>query len=157
MGWVCAARDILDRLIVAKQASDLHSNSFCQRMLCQYLANHDIDRHIATIRAAYRRQKDAMLAAIQAYFPAEMDFTRPEGGMFVWATLPPRLSTLELFEHAAREKVVFVPGAPFFVDGGGTHNMRLNFSNADEDKIEEGIARLGRIIKKLLSRTGESK
>ncbi|HSV98680.1 MAG TPA: PLP-dependent aminotransferase family protein [Sedimentisphaerales bacterium] len=157
MGWVCAVREILDRLIVAKQASDLHSNSFCQRMLYHYLAGHDIDRHIATIRTAYRRQKDAMLAAIQAHFPAEIEVTRPEGGMFVWATLPSRLSALELFEHAAREKVVFVPGTPFFVDGGGTHDMRLNFSNAEEDKIEKGIARLGRIITKLLSRTGESK
>lgn len=157
MGWVCAARDILDRLIVAKQASDLHSNSFCQRMLCRYLASHDIDRHIATIRAAYRRQKDALLAAIEAHFPAEIEFTRPEGGMFVWATLPPRLSAIELFEYAARDKVVFVPGTPFFVDGGGAHNMRLNFSNADADKIEEGIVRLGRIIKRLLSRTGESR
>jgi 2-aminoadipate transaminase len=156
MGWVCAAREILDRLVVAKQACDLHSNSLCQRMLYRYLTSHDIDRHIATIREAYRRQKDAMLAAIQDHFPAEIGFTRPEGGMFVWATLPPRLSALELFEHAAREKVVFVPGAPFFVDGGGVHNMRLNFSNADEDKIEEGIARLGRIVKRLLSRAGES-
>lgn len=156
MGWVCASRETLDKLIVAKQASDLHSNSFCQRILHQYLAGHDIDRHIATIRAAYGRQKDAMLAAIEAHFPAEIGFTRPEGGMFLWTTLPTRLSALELFEHAAREKVVFVPGTPFFVDGGGAHNMRLNFSNADEDKIEEGIARLGRIIKKLLNRTGGS-
>lgn len=156
MGWVCAARETLDRLIVAKQASDLHSNSFCQRMLHEYLVNHDIDRHIATIRAAYRQQKETMLAAIEACFPAEVHVTRPEGGMFVWATLPPRLSALELFEYALQEKVVFVPGTPFFVDGGGTHNMRLNFSNADEDKIEEGIARLGRIITKLLNRTGGS-
>ncbi|HNS22818.1 MAG TPA: PLP-dependent aminotransferase family protein [Sedimentisphaerales bacterium] len=156
MGWVCAAREILEKLIVAKQASDLHSNSFCQQMLYQYLVRHDIDLHIATLRAAYKRQKDAMLAAIDAHFPAEVHVTHPEGGMFVWATLPPRLSAMELFEHAAREKVVFVPGRPFFVDGGGTHNMRLNFSNADEDKIEEGIARLGRTITKLLNRTGGS-
>jgi 2-aminoadipate transaminase len=125
-------------------------------MLYQYLVRHDIDLHIATLRAAYKRQKDAMLAAIDAHFPAEVHVTHPEGGMFVWATLPPRLSAMELFEHAAREKVVFVPGRPFFVDGGGTHNMRLNFSNADEDKIEEGIARLGRTITKLLNRTGGS-
>jgi 2-aminoadipate transaminase len=156
MGWICAPREVLDRLVVAKQACDLHSNWFCQRMLHRFLADHDIDRHIATIRAAYRRQKDAMLGAIHAHFPAEVGFTRPEGGMFLWATLPRRLSAVELFEHAAREKVVFVPGMPFFVDGGGTHNMRLNFSNADEDKIEEGIARLGRIVTKLLSRTGGS-
>jgi len=152
MGWVCAARETMEKLVVAKQASDLHSNSFCQRMLHRYLVRHDIDRHIATIRAAYKRQKETMLAAVEACFPAEISVTRPEGGMFVWATLPPRLSAIELFEHAVREKVVFVPGTPFFVDGGGTHNMRLNFSNADENKIDEGIARLGRIITKLLNR-----
>ena len=151
MGWVCAKRETMDRLVVAKQAGDLHSNSLCQRLLYQYLVSHDIDRHIATIRAAYKRQKDVMLTAIETHFPAEMSFTRPEGGMFVWATLPERLLALELFEHAAQEKVVFVPGTPFFVDGGGTHNMRLNFSNADEAKIEEGIARLGQIITKLLN------
>ncbi|MBP7052603.1 MAG: PLP-dependent aminotransferase family protein [Phycisphaerae bacterium] len=156
MGWVCAARTILEKLIIAKQASDLHSNSFCQRILHQYLVRHDIDQHIATLRAAYKRQKDTMLAAIEAHFPAEVHVTRPEGGMFVWATLPPRLSAMELFEHAAREKVVFVPGTPFFVDGGGEHNMRLNFSNADEAKIEEGIARLGRTITTRLNRTGGS-
>lgn len=156
LGWVCAPRETLDKLIVAKQASDLHSNSFCQRMLYQYLATHDIDQHIAAIRAAYKRQRDAMLAAIDTHFPAEVTCTRPEGGMFVWATLPSGLSAIELFEYAVREGVVFVPGTSFFVDGGGAHNMRLNFSNADEEKIEEGIARLGRIIKDLLSRTGGS-
>lgn len=156
MGWVCAARTTLEKLIVAKQASDLHSNSLCQRILYKYLVNHDIDRHIATLREVYGRQKEAMLAAIDAHFPAEVHVTRPAGGMFVWATLPSRLSAMELFEHAARERVVFVPGTPFFVDGGGAHNMRLNFSNADEDKIEEGIARLGRIITNLLNRKGGS-
>ena len=152
LGWVCAERETMDKLIVAKQANDLHSNSFCQRMLSEYLHRHDIDTHIATIRAAYKRQKDVMLAALEAHFPQEVTFTRPEGGMFLWATLPERLSAVELFEHAAREKVVFVPGTPFFVDGGGTHNMRLNFSNADEDKINEGIARLGRVAARLLNR-----
>jgi len=157
MGWICAARETLKKLSVAKQASDLHSNSFCQRILHRYLVNHDIDEHIAAIRVAYRRQKDAMLAAIETCFPAEVHVTRPEGGMFLWATLPPQLSAMELLEHAAREKVVFVPGTPFFVDGGGAHNMRLNFSNTDEDKIEEGIARLGRIITNLLNRKGGSR
>jgi 2-aminoadipate transaminase len=150
LGWVCAARETMARLAVAKQASDLHSNSFCQRMLHRFLLTHDIDKHIALIRAAYKHQKDIMLAALQAHLPPEATFTRPEGGMFIWATLPERLSALDLFEHAVREKVAFVPGTPFFVDGGGTHNMRLNFSNADEGRIEEGIARLGRIVKEML-------
>lgn len=151
LGWVCAARETMARLTVAKQASDLHSNSFCQRMLHRFLATHDIDEHIALIRTAYKHQKDIMLAAMETHWPPEVTFTRPEGGMFIWATLPERLSALELFERAAREKVVFVPGTPFFVDGGGTGNMRLNFSNADESRIEEGVARLGRIIKETLA------
>jgi len=152
LGWVCAQREIMDRLVVAKQASDLHSNSFCQRVLHRYLADHDIDHHIAAITAAYKRQKDIMLAAMEAAFPAEVTFTRPEGGMFIWATLPESLSAVELFKHAIEEKVAFVPGTPFFVDGGGTHNLRLNFSNANEEKIEEGIRRLGRIIEARLNR-----
>lgn len=151
LGWVCAKREIMDKLIVAKQASDLHSNSLCQRIVHQYLLDNDMDEHIATIIAAYKRQRDAMVAAIEDSFPAEVSFTRPEGGMFLWVTLPDRLSALELFEHAIKEDVAFVPGTPFFVDGGGGNNMRLNFSNADEGRIGEGIQRLGRIMKNLLA------
>ena len=92
-----------------------------------------------------------MVAAIEKNFPVEVSFTRPEGGMFLWVTLPERLSALELFEHAVKENVAFVPGTPFYVDGGGDKNMRLNFSNADEDMIEEGIRRLGRIMKNMLT------
>jgi 2-aminoadipate transaminase len=149
LGWICARREIMDRLVVAKQASDLHSNSMSQRMVCRYLMNNDVDKHIAEIIAAYKKQRDAMISAIEEYFPAEVRFTRPDGGMFLWVTLPEQLSALELFEHAVKENVAFVPGTPFFVDGGGVHCMRLNFSNSDEDKIEEGIKRLGRIIKTL--------
>jgi 2-aminoadipate transaminase len=151
LGWICARRPIMDKLVVAKQASDLHSNSFCQRIVYRYLTDNEVDRHIATINAAYKKQRDTMVAAIEEYFPSEVSITRPEGGMFLWVTLPERLSALELFDHAVKENVAFVPGTPFFVDGGGTCNMRLNFSNADEDKIEEGIRRLGRIMKNLLN------
>jgi len=150
LGWICASRDIMDKLVVAKQASDLHSNSLCQRILYRYLAQNDVDRHIATIVSAYKSQRDAMLGAMEAHFPADVTYTRPEGGMFLWVTLPQELSSVELFERAAREKVAFVPGTPFFVDGGGQRNMRLNFSNADEETIREGIRRLGRIIKERL-------
>jgi 2-aminoadipate transaminase len=152
LGWVCASRPIMDKLVIAKQASDLHSNSLCQRILYQYVTNNDLDRHIATIVAAYQRQRDAMVRAIEAYFPTEVTFTRPLGGMFLWATLPAPLSALELFERAAAQKVVFVPGTPFFLDGGGVRNMRLNFSNAPEDKIEEGIRRLGTVMKQMLAK-----
>jgi 2-aminoadipate transaminase len=151
LGWICAEREVMDKLVIAKQASDLHSNSLAQRIVHRYLVNNDVDRHIEKIIAAYKKQRDTMVAAIEESFPEEVSFTRPEGGMFLWVTLPERLSALELFEHAVREKVAFVPGTPFFVDGGGTNNMRLNFSNSDEDKINEGIRRLGKIMKNLLT------
>ena len=151
LGWICAKREFMDKLVTAKQASDLHSNSLCQRIVHRYLTNNDVNRHIETIIAVYKRQKDVMIAAIEKNFPNEVKFTRPEGGMFLWVTLPQRLSALELFEHAVKENVAFVPGTPFFVDGGGTNNMRLNFSNSDEKRIEEGIKRLGRLIKKILA------
>jgi 2-aminoadipate transaminase len=154
LGWVCAQREIMSKLVVAKQASDLHSNSFCQRMLHHYLVHNDIDRHIAVIRAAYKSQRDAMIAAIEAHCPTEVEFTRPQGGMFLWLTLPSQLSAIELFERAVGKRVAFVPGTPFFVDGGGTHNLRLNFSNADENRIEEGIRRLGQTMKTLLAGKG---
>ena len=151
LGWICAEHEIMEKLVVAKQASDLHSNSLCQRIVHRYLISNDVDRHIETITAAYKKQRDAMVAAIEESFPAEVGFTRPEGGMFLWVTLPERLSALELFEHAVEQKVAFVPGTPFFVDGGGRNNMRLNFSNSDQDRIREGIRRLGRIMKNLLA------
>jgi 2-aminoadipate transaminase len=141
----------MDKLVVAKQASDLHSNSLCQMIVHQYLMSNDVDKHIATIIAVYQKQKDTMIAAIKENFPQEVHFTRPEGGMFLWVTLPKHLSAMELFENAVKENVAFVPGTPFFVDGGGANCMRLNFSNSDEDKIEEGIQRLGRIMKNPLT------
>jgi len=91
-----------------------------------------------------------MVRAIESHFPPEVTFTRPQGGMFLWATLPAQLSALDLFERAAAQKVAFVPGTPFFLDNGGLHHLRLNFSNAPEDRIEEGIRRLGAIMKQML-------
>lgn len=151
LGWICAKSDIMDKLITAKQASDLHSSSLCQEIVHQYLINNDADKHIRTIINVYKKQRDAMITSIEKNFPSEVTFTRPEGGMFLWVTLPEQLSALELFEKAIKENVAFVPGVPFYTDGGGTNHMRLNFSNANEEDIEEGIKRLGRIIKIMLS------
>jgi 2-aminoadipate transaminase len=154
MGWICARKPVMDKLVVAKQATDLHSNYLVQRILYQYLASHDLDKHVATICAAYKKQKDAMVAAVEAHFPPQVRITRPEGGMFLWATLPETLFAGDLFEQAIAEKVAFVPGMPFFVNGGGHHNMRLNFSNADANNIEEGIRRLGKVMKQSLKGKG---
>lgn len=147
LGWVCACEEIMEKLIVAKQALDLHSNYLCQRIVHQYLKDNDIELHIAKIRKAYKEQRDFMVAAMEETFPESVSFTRPEGGMFLWVTLPEGTSSLDLFNLAIKEKVAFVPGQAFFADGGGINTMRLNFSNSDNDRILEGITRLAKVIK----------
>jgi len=148
LGWICAATDVMDKIVVAKQSSDLHSNYLSQRAVYQYLIDHDLDEHILNIRKVYKRQRDLMVSMIEQHFPEEIEYTKPEGGMFLWATLPENLSSLNLFKLAMEENVAFVPGRAFYVDGGGDNTLRLNFSNSDEEKIEEGIKRLAKVIKK---------
>lgn len=151
LGWIAACPEIMEKLIVAKQASDLHSNYLCQRIVHQYLLDNDIERHIARIRLVYREQRDHMVKMMEECFPENVSFTRPEGGMFLWVTLPEKMSSLELFNLALKENVAFVPGEAFYANGGGMNTMRLNFSNSDEDKISTGIIRLARVIKSLES------
>jgi 2-aminoadipate transaminase len=143
----------MEKIIVAKQASDLHSNYLSQRIVFRYLTDHDIDEHILKIREAYKKQRDLMISMIKKHFPEEVEFTEPEGGMFLWVTLPEGFSALRLFDLARKENVVFVPGNAFYVDGGGSNSLRLSFSNSDEDVIEKGIKRLAIVIKTLLARS----
>lgn len=150
LGWICAGREIMERLVVAKQAADLHANGLAQRILHRWLVDRDLEAHIARIREAYGRQRDRMVELADALFPAGVTCTRPEGGMFLWVTLPEGCSSLELFERAVAEKVAFVPGQAFYAEGGGENTLRLNFSNSDETRIEEGMRRLARVMRSLI-------
>jgi len=150
LGWVVAPSEVMDKLIIAKQASDLHSNYFTQRVVHQYLLDNEIEKHIQNIRKIYKRQRDCMVSAIEECFPPGVEMTRPEGGMFLWVTLPEGLSSLELFEIALKEKVAFVPGEAFYEEQPETNTLRLNFSNSTEEKITLGIKRLGTAIEKLM-------
>ncbi|MHC1790414.1 aminotransferase-like domain-containing protein [Solidesulfovibrio sp.] len=153
LGWVVADPESLPKLVTAKQASDLHCSTLVQRILMRYLADNDLDAHIATIKAAYGSQRDLMVERIKAEFPAGVSCTEPEGGMFLWVTLPEGCSAFALFDLCIKEKVAFVPGEPFFVDGSGQRTMRLNFSNAEPERIVEGIGRMGRAIAALLEQS----
>jgi len=154
LGWICAKPEIMEKLLISKQASDLHTNYFSQRVVYEYLKNCQLDEHIKKIKALYKSQRDNMATAMEKYFPKEATFTKPEGGMFMWVTLPKGVSSMELFEIAAKENVAFVPGMPFYVDDGGTNTLRLNYTNCDELAIEEGIRRLALSARKLIdSRT----
>lgn len=151
IGWIAAPDHIMSKLIVAKQASDLHTNYFVQRVICQYLADNDFEGHIKKINNTYHKQCSMMIKCIKDYFPADVAHTHPEGGMFLWAALPEGSSSLDLFDLAIKDKVAFVPGNPFYINKKTTNTLRLNFSCVDEQTIEIGIKRLGKAIEKLLS------
>jgi 2-aminoadipate transaminase len=145
----------MQKLITAKQATDLHTSHFTQGIVCQYLRDNDADEHIRMIRDVYGRQCQAMQNSIQRYFPAEVTYTKPEGGMFLWAELPLDMAAMDLFELAVKDKVVFVPGDPFYVRGNRHRTLRLNFSCADVETIDVGIGRLGKAIRELMERGAE--
>lgn len=150
LGWIVAPDDLLDKLITVKQATDLHTSHFTQSIVYQYLAGSDLDEHVRLISETYGRQCRAMRESIRRHFPASVTCTEPEGGMFLWAELPDGLAALDLFELAVEDKVVFVPGDPFYIDGRRSSAMRLNFSCVDEETIETGIGRLGTAIGRLM-------
>lgn len=151
LGWVVAPKRYREKLVIAKQAADLHTSTVTQRILARFLRDNDIDAHILRIRERYGSQRRAMVEAIGRHFPEEVGCTQPEGGMFLWATLPEGCSSMDLFERAIARQVAFVPGRPFYVNGAGENTMRLNFSNSSEERIEEGIMRLGRCLKEYLA------
>ncbi|MUM76923.1 aminotransferase class I/II-fold pyridoxal phosphate-dependent enzyme [Pseudodesulfovibrio sp. F-1] len=150
LGWLVADRAVLDKLVIAKQAADLHTSTVAQAIMRRYLETNDIEGHVALIRERYGSQREVMVEMIRRYFPPEVSIIEPEGGMFLWATMPRGASSMDLFDAAIKDKVAFVPGQPFHVDGTGDNTLRLNFSNSDAPRIEEGIRRLGRSIQTIL-------
>ena len=134
------------RINTAKEAADLHSNVFSQFILLDYLKNNDLSQHIARIRSLYKGQSDAMIKAMEDMFPSDVSFTRPEGGMFIWVTLPEDMKAVSLFDKVKEKNVVFVPGDPFYVDGRKANTLRLNYTNCDEATITEGIRRIGEVL-----------
>jgi 2-aminoadipate transaminase len=150
LGWVVAAPEVITRLAQAKQGTDLHTATFTQMVAYEVARDGFLDRHIRLIRSVYSERRDVMLAALEAEFPEGVRWTRPQGGLFLWVTLPSQLDAAALLKEALAQKVAFVPGAPFFPNGGGHNTFRLNFSNATPERIREGIARLGGVLKAAL-------
>ncbi|MGB3316288.1 MAG: PLP-dependent aminotransferase family protein [Albidovulum sp.] len=147
VGWICGSKSVISRLVLMKQAADLHSATLNQ-MAISDVAGKIFDAHVARIRDAYRARRDAMLEALAQHMPKGVEWTRPEGGMFVWITLPKAMDGAELLAKSLQsQRVAFVPGAAFFADGSGRNTIRLSFSRADEATIEEGIKRLGALLK----------
>jgi len=139
-------KQLMKHLVTAKQGSDLHTNIFAQCVIHEYLTHNAYEEHIRTIIALYKEQAAAMLDAMQMYFPPSVSYTKPDGGMFIWVTLQSGQSALELFPKAMEQKVAFVPGDPFYASKRNVNSMRLNYTNATSDVIQEGIKRLGKIL-----------
>jgi DNA-binding transcriptional MocR family regulator len=145
VGWIVAAKPLIRRLVLIKQASDLNSATINQ-MVMHKLAETAYAGRAAAARALYRRRRDAMLAALTRHMPQGVTWTRPDGGLFVWVRLPEDVDGGRLLDRAVREGVAFVPGSAFYFDGRGRNRMRLSYSLASEAQIEDGIARLARLI-----------
>ncbi len=147
VGWVVAPAEVIGRLALAKQGTDLHTGTLDQYIVHELLAGGQIEAGLPAIVARYRERRDTMLAALAEHFPADVRWTRPTGGMFLWVTLPRGIDASDLLPPAVERGVAFVPGKSFFPNGGGENTMRLNFSNAAPERIREGIARLGSLLR----------
>jgi 2-aminoadipate transaminase len=150
-GWIAAPKSLIKPLTIAKQATDLHTATLAQHAIAHLLQTFDLDGHLANVRSVYGRRCEAMLAALEQHMPAGTRWTRPEGGMFVWAKLPGGLDSQALLPRALDQKVAFVPGAPFFAEAADPSYLRLNYSNRPEALITEGMERLGKVVKDALA------
>lgn len=149
LGFICTKnKDLMHYVNTAKQGSDLHTNIFAQYLIYDYLQYNDYEAHISKIRALYKLQSDTMLSSIKKYFPSYVSITRPLGGMFMWATLLNGLSAMDLLEEAKKEKILFVPGDPFYTCKEKVNTLRLNYTNSDTNTIGKGISRLGNLLHK---------
>src|SRR5579885_1792500 len=146
VGWVVAPRPLIKRLVIAKQAADLHTDSLVQRAVLHYCRHADLDGHVARLRAVYGARRDAMLAALERYAPEGVTWTRPQGGLFLWLRLPQGTDAREVLKDALAQRVAFVPGTAFHPHGEGANCLRRNFSHSDEARIEEGVRRLAGVL-----------
>lgn len=151
LAWIIAPKEVIRKLVQAKQGADLHTATFNQFVAYEMARSGVIDEHIKVIRATYKERRDTMLAAMEEFFPEEVRWTRPAGGMFLWVVAPEYIDTTALFEKAIEKKVAYVPGAAFHTDGSGQNTMRVNYSFSDPETIREGIRRLGLVLKEAIA------
>ena len=151
LGWIVAPVEVITKLVQAKQGTDLHTSTVSQMVAYEVASGGFLDQHVKMIRAIYRERRDTMLAALKAHFPPGVTWTQPQGGLFLWLKFPERLDAAVVLKAAIEQKVAFVPGESFFVDGSGRNTARLNFSNAPPERIDEGIRRLARCVTALMA------
>ena len=150
LAWVIAPPQVIRRLVMTKQAADLHTSSFNQHVAYEVAKGGFLDEHVKVIRATYKERRDVMLELMDELFPSDVRWTRPQGGMFLWGMMPENVDAAEVLKVAIDRKVAFVPGAAFHPNGGGKNTMRLNFSFSSPENIREGISRLALTLKEAL-------
>lgn len=148
LGWIVASEDIVHKYILIKQGADLQCNTLSELIATEYMSDYCLDDHINEIIEVYRNRRNVMISSMEKYFPKDVKFTRPDGGLFTWVEVREDIDTRILAEEALKENVAFVPGASFFAVSKKNNCMRLNYSNMDEDNIVEGIKRLGKVLYK---------
>ncbi|OZI28176.1 2-aminoadipate aminotransferase [Bordetella genomosp. 1] len=146
LGYIAAPRNIINKLVQAKQATDLHTPTLTQMAVYEIVKDGFLEQHLPNVREIYRKQGQAMLEAITKEFPATVSWTKPEGGMFLWVTLPEHIDSTTLLAAAIEQNVAFVPGAPFYAGLPRANTLRLSFATVPEDKIRAGIAILGKLL-----------
>jgi 2-aminoadipate transaminase len=154
MGWVVAPPPVLEKINLGKQAADLCTSTLSQLMVQAYFEESRWRDYVESLTEVYRDRRDTMLDALAEFFPREAEWTRPQGGMFIWVTLPDFIDTTDLLARALRQNVAFVPGAAAYLDGRGHNSMRLNFSATGGDDIREGIRRIGEVVKEQVALYG---
>jgi len=147
IGWINGPAEIMHHFEKVKQGTDLHSTTFCQYLIHEYISAGLLEPHIEKIKVDYREKRDTMLKAMKENFPEGVKWTEPDGGLFLWVELPKHMSTRDLLPKAIEKKVAYVYGQPFFPDGSGENTMRLNYSNATRENIVKGIKTLGELFR----------
>lgn len=146
VGFICGEQDLMDKIEIIKEGADLQTNQLAQMQVDEFLERNDIDAHIGKVISAYKEKRDLMMECIEKYFPEEVKYIRPEGGMFLWLELPEKINANLILDKALMQKVGFVPGGPFFPEGNNENTIRLNFSTSLKENIEPGIKILGNVL-----------
>ena len=155
LGWTCAYQNILKKFIFVKQVADLQASSISQIEVSKFIDLYNLDNHVKKINEVYARRRDLMLDCMEKEFPEGVSFTHPHGGLFTWVKLPEKLNAQDLMKKCLENKVAYVPGGFFFPEGNKENYFRLNYSSSKEEKIVEGIKRLGDVLKEALNETAE--
>ncbi|MEJ9233373.1 PLP-dependent aminotransferase family protein [Peribacillus butanolivorans] len=152
IGWICADQSFIDKYVAFKQTADLHTDSFAQRITAKYMELYDMEEHIKKIKAVYKARCTEMLNCMEEFFPKNLSYSKPEGGLFIWIELPEGVDSKHIFTECLKNNVACVPGVPFFPNGTQKNTLRLNYSNMPEDQIIEGMKRMGDLLHRELNK-----